>query len=60
MTDSSDRETPVDPHATHDGGMRVVRIIPDLAVADIEATADFYAGFLGLTRQDLGLDWVTR
>lgn len=40
--------------------MRVVRIIPDLAVADIEATADFYADFLGLTRQDLGLDWVTR
>ncbi len=40
--------------------MRVVRIIPDLAVADIEATADFYSGFLGLSRQDLGLDWVTR
>lgn len=37
-----------------------MRIIPDLAVADIEETTGFYAGFLGLTREDLGLGWVTR
>ncbi|GAA3603241.1 VOC family protein [Marihabitans asiaticum] len=40
--------------------MRVVRIIPDLAVADINVTATFYGDFLGLSREDLGLDWVTR
>ncbi len=40
--------------------MRVVRIIPDLTVASVAATADFYAGFLGLNREDLGLGWVTR
>lgn len=41
-------------------GMRVVRIIPDLAVDDLAAADDFYGGYLGLQRQDLGLDWVTR
>lgn len=40
--------------------MRVERIIPDLVVNDVEATTDFYAGFLGLSRTDLGLDWITR
>lgn len=36
------------------GGMRVVRIIPDLSVSDIAATETFYSDFLGLTRQDMG------
>ncbi len=40
--------------------MRVVRIIPDLAVADIAAADTFYGDYLGLQRQDLGLDWITR
>ncbi|HEU5486997.1 MAG TPA: VOC family protein [Microlunatus sp.] len=40
--------------------MRVVRIIPDLTVADIAATRDFYGGYLGLDHQEMGLDWVTR
>ena len=37
-----------------------MRIIPDLAVEDLAAADDFYGGYLGLRRQDLGLDWVTR
>lgn len=37
-----------------------MRIIPDLVVADMDAAAAFYAGFLGLAREDLGLGWVTR
>ena len=40
--------------------MRVVRIIADLEVSGIEATEDFYADFLGLAKEDLGLDWVAR
>ncbi len=40
--------------------MRVVRIIPDLAVADIAAADDFYGDYLGLRREDMGLDWVVR
>ncbi len=40
--------------------MRVHRIIPNLRVPDVGATADFYAGFLGLRHVDLGLGWVTR
>ncbi len=40
--------------------MRVHRIIPNLHVPDVGATADFYAGFLGLRHEDLGLGWVTR
>ncbi|MBB1482652.1 VOC family protein [Tessaracoccus sp. MC1865] len=40
--------------------MRVVRIIPDVLVKDITAADDFYGDYLGLRREDLGLDWVTR
>lgn len=40
--------------------MRVVRIIPDVAVEDLAAADDFYGGYLGLQREDLGLDWVVR
>ncbi|WP_097188124.1 VOC family protein [Ornithinimicrobium cerasi] len=40
--------------------MRVVRIIPDLSVESIAEADEFFGGFLGLERQDLGLDWVTR
>lgn len=40
--------------------MRVHRIIPNLRVPDVEATAEFYGGYLGLRHEDLGLGWVTR
>ncbi len=40
--------------------MRVVRIIADLKVGDVEASKEFWTGYLGLTEENLGLDWVTR
>ncbi len=40
--------------------MRVMGIIADLHVDDVESARDFYTGFLGLEEQGLGLDWVTR
>ncbi|MCA0435481.1 MAG: VOC family protein [Austwickia sp.] len=40
--------------------MRVVRIIPDLTVESLAAAEEFYGDYLGLRREDLGLDWVTR
>lgn len=54
------REVTKDEGEADDGRMRVARIIPDLVVSDIEATERFYGDFLGLTRERLGLDWVTR
>jgi predicted enzyme related to lactoylglutathione lyase len=38
----------------------VTGIIVNLPVDRIEDAADFYTGFLGLSHQDMGLDWVTR
>lgn len=40
--------------------MRVVRVIADLQVNDLEATREFYGGFLGLTEQEFNLGWVAR
>ncbi|MDQ0756220.1 VOC family protein [Arthrobacter sp. B3I4] len=40
--------------------MHVIRVTVDLAVPDIEATKAFYSDYLGLTEEDLGLNWVTR
>ena len=40
--------------------MRVVRIIPDLTVKSIAASDEFYGDYLGLDRNDLGLEWVAR
>jgi predicted enzyme related to lactoylglutathione lyase len=40
--------------------MRVIRVTTDLTVADIEKASAFYADYLGLDAQDMGLDWVTR
>ncbi|SHH43620.1 Glyoxalase/Bleomycin resistance protein/Dioxygenase superfamily protein [Jatrophihabitans endophyticus] len=40
--------------------MRVIRVTADLAVPDLDEATAFYADFLGLDREDLGLDWVTR
>ncbi|NIZ90731.1 VOC family protein [Kineococcus rubinsiae] len=40
--------------------MRVVEIIADLRVADIDAARDFYAGYLGLGTEEFHLGWVAR
>lgn len=40
--------------------MRVIRVTADLTVSDLEEGWDFYTDYLGLDREDLGLDWVTR
>jgi catechol 2,3-dioxygenase-like lactoylglutathione lyase family enzyme len=40
--------------------VRVTGVTANLPVADIEAARDFYAGYLGLNVQDLGLGWVER
>jgi predicted enzyme related to lactoylglutathione lyase len=40
--------------------MRVTLIYADLPVADIGAARDFYAGYLGLSDESIGMDWVTR
>lgn len=40
--------------------MRVVRVIADLQVDDLEAARAFYGGFLGLTQQEFDLGWVAR
>lgn len=38
--------------------MRVIRIMPNLPVADIEATKGFYTGYLGLSTEEFNLGWV--
>ena len=40
--------------------MRVVRITPNLPVADIEAAKAFYTGYLGLRTEEFNLGWVAR
>ena len=40
--------------------MRVIRVTIDLTIPDIEEAKAFYAGYLGLDAQDMGLDGVTR
>lgn len=40
--------------------MRVIRITADLTVPDVAEATPFYADFLGLEVEDLGLDWVAR
>ncbi|MEJ2861941.1 VOC family protein [Actinomycetospora flava] len=40
--------------------MRVTRIYADLHVDDIPSARDFYAGYLGLSDESIGMDWVTR
>jgi predicted enzyme related to lactoylglutathione lyase len=43
-----------------EAGMRVVRVIADLQVDDMEVARAFYGGFLGLAVQDFDLGWVAR
>ena len=40
--------------------MHVIRVTTDLTVPDIEQARSFYEDYLGLAREDLGLNWVTR
>ena len=40
--------------------MRVVEVIADLQVPDIDAARDFYAGYLGLSTEEFHLGWVAR
>lgn len=40
--------------------MRVVRVIADLHVDDMEAATGFYTGYLGLTTEEFNLGWVAR
>ncbi len=40
--------------------MRVVEIIADLHVDDLEKTREFYAEYLGLSNEEFNLGWVAR
>lgn len=40
--------------------MLVNRIIANLSVTDIEASREFYTGFLGLTTEEFNMGWVAR
>ena len=40
--------------------MHVIRITTDLTVPDIQEARALYSDYLGLTGEELGLDWVTR
>jgi catechol 2,3-dioxygenase-like lactoylglutathione lyase family enzyme len=40
--------------------MRVIRILPNLRVGDIEAAKSFYTDYLGLTTEEFNLGWVAR
>jgi len=40
--------------------MRATRIVPNLHVADIEATKPFYTDYLGLSTEEFNLGWVAR
>jgi catechol 2,3-dioxygenase-like lactoylglutathione lyase family enzyme len=40
--------------------VRVIEIIADLGVADIEAAREFYSGYLGLSTTEFDLGWVAR
>ncbi|HEX3748930.1 MAG TPA: VOC family protein [Streptosporangiaceae bacterium] len=40
--------------------MRVLRIMADLPVADIDAAKSFYTDYLGLANEEFNLGWVAR
>lgn len=40
--------------------MHPTHITANLSVPDIDQARDFYQNYLGLTAEELGLDWVTR
>src|SRR6476646_5566762 len=40
--------------------MQVIRIMPNLRVADVEAAKGFYTGYLGLSTEEFNMGWVAR
>lgn len=40
--------------------MRVIRIMANLPVADVDAAKGFYTDFLGLSTEEFNLGWVAR
>ncbi len=40
--------------------MRVIRIMADLHVADVEAAKSFYTDYLGLSTEEFNMGWVAR
>jgi predicted enzyme related to lactoylglutathione lyase len=40
--------------------MRVLRIMPNLPVADVEAAKSFYTDYLGLSTEEFNMGWVAR
>jgi catechol 2,3-dioxygenase-like lactoylglutathione lyase family enzyme len=40
--------------------MRVIRIMANLRVADVEAAKSFYTGYLGLSTEEFNMGWVAR
>ena len=40
--------------------MRVIRIMADLRVADLEAAKSFYTDYLGLSTEEFNMGWVAR
>lgn len=40
--------------------MRVIRIMANLRVADVEAAKSFYTDYLGLSTEEFNLGWVAR
>jgi catechol 2,3-dioxygenase-like lactoylglutathione lyase family enzyme len=40
--------------------MRVIRIMANLRVPDVEAAKGFYTGYLGLSTEEFNLGWVAR
>ena len=40
--------------------MRVMRIIADLRVPDIDAAKHFYTDYLGLSTEEFNMGWVAR
>lgn len=40
--------------------MRPTRIFPDLSVPNIADARDFYVDYLGLSEEQINMDWVTR
>jgi predicted enzyme related to lactoylglutathione lyase len=40
--------------------VRVTHVFADLSVRDLGEARDFYAGYLGLSDEQINMDWVTR
>jgi catechol 2,3-dioxygenase-like lactoylglutathione lyase family enzyme len=50
-----------DPHPMPGGeGMRVLRIMANLRVADVETAKRFYTDYLGLSTEEFNMGWVAR